>query len=60
MHDDTLTRTLINLFEFLFKQILSQVILVDSQGGEGGAGDQAAQGNKGAAVSFSSSQKLIS
>ena len=29
--DATLTRTVINLFEFLFKQILSQVILIDAK-----------------------------
>ena len=29
--DVTLTRTIANLFEFLFKQILSQVIILDAQ-----------------------------
>ena len=37
--DNTLTRTVINLFEFLFKQILSQITQIDAQKAED-SGDQ--------------------
>ena len=56
--DETLTRSVIKMIEFLFKQVLSQVILLDSKGGDEGQ-DTINQTSSGDQVSFQATQALF-
>ena len=56
--DVTLTRTIANLFEFLFKQILSQVIILDAQSKDDMNPSEASRTQK-ETVSISAAKRLI-